>query len=384
MLDRLRLSSSRQVIVLTALALAGGIVWAGFAEIDQVSRAQGQVIPAGRVQVVQSTDGGVIQTINVKEGDRVRKGQILVTLDRVRLEAGVDEGRAKVASLKTVKARLEAELFDKPLVFPAEVKDFPDFMSNQRQLLAKRRAAQSQDIAALNRMLRLVRQELSMNEPLLQYGDVSRSEVLRLERSVADIEGQIAARQNKYLQDLQAEYAKVDEELVTAEQLLTQRTAALADTELEAPADGIVKNVRFTTVGAVLRPSDEVLEIVPTGDELIVEAKVSPADIAYVRLGQIASVKFDTFDPSIFGSAEGRVSYISPDTLIEPRPTGESIYYRVHIRVDTRSMRSRPGQAIQIQPGMTATTEIVTGRNTVLNYLLKPIVKTLDQSFSER
>ena len=384
MLDGLRLSSSRQVILLTALALGGGIVWAGFAEIDQVSRAQGQVIPAGRVQVVQSADGGVIQAINVKEGDRVRKGQILVTLDRVRLEAGVDEGRAKVASLKTVKARLEAELFDKPLVFPADVRDFPDFMSNQRQLLNKRRAAQSQDIAALNRMLRLVRQELSMNQPLLQYGDVSRSEVLRLERSVADIEGQIAARQNKYLQDLQAEYAKVDEELVTAEQLLTQRTAALADTELEAPADGIVKNVRFTTVGAVLRPSDEVLEIVPTADELIVEAKVSPADIAYVRLGQSASVKFDTFDPSIFGSAEGRVGYISPDTLVEPRPTGENVYYRVHIRVDTRSMRSRPGQAIEIQPGMTATTEILTGRNTVLNYLLKPIVRTLDQSFSER
>jgi adhesin transport system membrane fusion protein len=384
MRDGLRLNSSRPVIVLTALALAGGIVWAGFAEIDQVSRAPGQVIPAGRVQVVQSTDGGVIQAINIKEGDRVSKGQILVTLDRVRLEAGVDEGRAKVASLKTVKARLEAELFDKPLIFPAEVRDFPDFMSNQRQLLAKRRVAQSQDIAALNRMLRLVRQELNMNQPLLEYGDVSRSEVLRLERSVADIEGQIAARQNKYLQDLQAEYAKVDDELVSAEKLLLQRTAALADTELEAPADGIVKNVRFTTVGAVLRPSDEVLEIVPTGDELIVEAKVSPADIAYVRLGQTASVKFDTFDPSIFGSAEGRVAYISPDTLVEPRPTGENIYYRVHIRVHTRSMRSRPGQAIEIQPGMTATTEIVTGRNTVLNYLLKPIVKTVDQSLSER
>jgi len=382
--EHLRISSSRKVILLTAVGFAGLVGWAGVAEIDQVSRANGQVIPSGRVQIVQSTDGGVIAAINVKEGDRVRKGQVLVTLDRIRLAAAVDEGRAKVASLKTVKARIEAELFDKPLDFSNDVKDFPDFMANQRQLFAKRRAAQTQDIAALNRMLRLVRQELTMNQPLLAYGDVSRSEMLRLERSVADIEGQIANRQNKYLQDLQTEYAKVEEELVTAEQTLTQRLAALADTELEAPADGIVKNVRLTTIGGVLRPSDEVLQIVPTGEELIVEAKVSPSDIAYVRLGQEASVKFDAYDSSIFGSAHGRVSYISPDTLAEQRPTGEQVFYRVHIRVNTAAMHPRSGEKIQIQPGMTASTEILTGRNTVLKYLLKPIIKTVDQSFGER
>lgn len=378
------MSSSRKVISLTAIAFVGFIVWASFAEIDQVSRAGGQVIPSGRVQVVQSTDGGVIAAINVKEGDRVKKGQTLVTLDRVRLAAAVDEGRSKVASLKAIKARIEAELFDKPLVFPNDVQDFPDFLANQRQLLSKRRNAQTQDIAALNRMLRLVRQELTMNLPLLQYGDVSRSEVLRLERSVAEIEGQIANRQNKYLQDLQTEYAKVEEELVTAEQTLTQRTAALADTILEAPTDGIVKNVRLTTIGGVLRPSDEVLQIVPTAEELIVEAKVSPADIAYVLIGQTASVKFDTFDSSIFGSADGRVIFISPDSIVEQKPNGEQAFYRVHIRVNTGTMRSRDGKKIEIQPGMTATTEIITGHNTILKYLLKPIIKTVDTSFGER
>lgn len=384
MLERFKWSHSRQVILLTALFLVGIIGWAGVAEIDQVSRANGQVIPSGRVQVVQSTDGGVIKTINVKEGDRVRKGQILVSLDSIRLAAGVDEGRAKVASFKTVKARIEAELFGKELVFPGDVAAFPDFMANQRQLFLKRRAAQGQDIAALNRMLRLVRQELAMNQPLLENGDVSRSEVLRLERSVADIEGQIANRQNKYLQDLQAEYAKVEEELVTAEQALTQRQAALSETQLEAPTDGIVKNVRLTTIGGVLRPSDEVLQIVPTGEELIVEAKVSPADIAYVRVGQVASVKFDAYDSSIFGSSDGRVIYISPDTLIEQKANGEQVYYRVHIRVDTRTMRPRTDEKIEIQPGMTATAEVLTGRNTVLKYLLKPIIKTVEESLGER
>lgn len=380
----LQMNSSRRVILLTAAALVGFIGWASFAEIDQVSRATGQVIPSGRVQIVQSTDGGVIEAINVKEGDRVRKGQILVTLDRVRLAAALDEGKAKVASLKTAKARIEAELFNKQLVFPADVSDFPDFIANQRQLFSRRRVAQVQDIQALQRMLRLVEQELAMNRPLLEFGDVSRSEIIRLERSVADFEGQIANRQNKYLQDLQTEYAKVEEDLVSAEQTLTQRQSAFAVTKLEAPTDGIVKNVRLTTIGGVLRPSDEVLQIVPTGEELIVEAKVSPADIAYVRVGQIASVKFDAYDPSIFGSANGRVSYISPDTLTEQKPTGEQVFYRVHIRVDTKTMRPRVDQSIEIQPGMTATTEILTGYNTVLKYLLKPLIKTVDGSFGER
>lgn len=384
MRERLQMSSSRQVIGLTAFALVGLIAWASLAEIDQVSRASGQFIPSGRVQILQSTDGGVISAINVKEGDRVLKGQVLVLLDRARLAAAVDEGKAKVASFKAVKARIEAELFDKTLLFPDDVRDFPDFVANQRQLFVKRRAAQTQDIASLRRMLGLVQQELTMNQPLLNYGDVSRSEVLRLERSVAEIEGQISARQNKYLQDLQAEYAKVEEELVTAEQTLKQRLEGLSDTELEAPTDGIVKNVRLTTIGGVLRPSDEVLQIVPTGEELIVEAKVSPSDIAYVRIGQAASVKLDAYDSSVFGSADGTVSYISPDTIAEQKAGGEQVYYRVHIRVDTRKMRPRAGEKIEIQPGMTATTEILTGHNTILKYLLKPLIKTADQSFGER
>ena len=384
MFERLRMTSSPRIILLTALAVAGCIGWAAIAKIDQVSRATGQVIPSGRVQLVQSTDGGIIEAIYVKEGDRVRKGQVLIRLNRLRLAAAVAEGRAKVASLKTIKARIKAELSNTPIVFPQDVRGFPDFIANQRQLYAARRSAQTQDIAALKSMLRLVRQELSMNQPLLEYGDVSRADILRLERSVVDAEGQIANRQNKYIQDLQAEYAKVEEDLVTAEQTQIQRTVALSETEIKAPTDGIVKNVRFTTIGGVLRASDEALQIVPTGDELIVEAKVAPVDIAYVRIGQTASVKFDAYDSSIFGSADGRVDYISPDTLTEQRPNGDQIYYRVHIRVNTSAMRPRADKKVEIQPGMTATTEILTGHNTVLIYLLKPIIKTADQSFGER
>lgn len=375
---------SRKLILLAAIALAGAVGWAAIAEIDQVSRATGQVIPSGRVQVLQSSDGGVISDIHVREGEGVKKGQVLVELDRVRLTAAVDESRGRVAALRATQARIRAELFDQPLAFPADLSDFPEFIESQRELYEKRRAAQQQDIAALTRMLGLVRQELEMNRPLLEYGDVSRSEILRMERSVADIEGQIATRRNKYLQDLQTEYAKTEEELASAGQILTQRQSALQDTEIRAPAAGVVKNVRLTTIGGVLRPGDEVLQLVPTGEELIVEAKVSPADIAYVRKGQGASVKFDAYDPSIFGSASGTVTYVSPDTLTEQKGATEQVYYRVHVRVSTAAMRPRAGQPIEIQPGMTATTEIMTGRNTVLRFLLKPIIKTFSESFGER
>lgn len=377
-------SKSTSIILLTATAVGAFLTWASIAEIDQVSRATGQVIPAGRVQLVQSNDGGVIGSIFVKEGDHVRKGQKLVALDRVKIEAAVEEGQAKVAALKTVKSRIEAELFDKPLTFPKDVSDFPDFIANQRQLFVKRRAAQTQDISALRNMLALANQELSMNMPLLAYGDVSRSEVIRLQRSVADIEAQIANKQNKYLQDLQTEYAKIEEDLVSAEQTLTQRMASLKDTDIEAPTDGIVKNIRLTTIGGVLRPGDEVLQIVPTGEQLIIEAKVSPADIAYVRVGQNASVKFDAYDSSVFGTATGKVIYISPDTLTEQKSSGEQVYYRVHIQADTRTMHRRPTKEVVIQPGMTATAEIQTGENTVLKFLAKPLIKTVSESFGER
>ena len=305
-------------------------------------------------------------------------------LDPVRIQAAVEESRAKVASYRTIKSRVEAELFDRPLVFAEDVQSFPEFVANQRQLYSRRRTAQAADIGTLRNMQAIARRELEMNMPLLEFGDVSRSEIMRLQRSVADIEGQIANRQNKYLQDLQAEYSRTEEELVVAEQTLKQRIAALDAAILFAPTDGVVKNVRFTTIGAVLRPGDEVLQIVPTGDKLIIEAKVSPTDIAYLRVGQNASVKFDAYDSSIYGSAEGRVTYISPDTLTEQKPSGEQIFYRVNVTADARSLRPRAREKIEIQPGMTATVEIKTGKNTVLRYLLKPISKTFGESMGER
>lgn len=383
-LKSIRLSS--WIIITSAAAVLSFFLWAEWAEIDQLTRAMGKVIPVDKVQVIQTADGGVVEEMRVREGDAVRKGQLLVRIDRVKVQAAVGESQAKVAAFRSIMSRIEAELYDRPLNFPAELRSYPDFIANQTALFTKRRQAISSEIAALEAVKRLMQQELELNIPLVSSGDVARAEIIRMQRGIADVQGQIVNKRSKYQQDLQAEFAKVEEELVSAQQILAQRMDALAATELRSPANGIVKNVRFTTVGAVLRPGDEVMQIVPTGEKLIVEAQVSPRDIAFIKVGQKASVKFDTFDSAIYGSGIGVVSYVSPDTLVEQRPDGESAtYYRINLDVDISEMRpKRDNEQIIIQPGMTLTAEIKTGENTVLRYLTKPILKTVSESLSER
>jgi len=382
-------SSSRRLTsipIISAILVVVLIAWASFAELDQISRATGQIIPAGRTQLIQSAEGGVIDKIFVREGDLVKRGQVLVTLDSAKLSAAVTEGESKVASLKGTLARIEAELFDRPLKFPKEILAYTDVIDNQSMLYAKRRSALSAELRTLEQVQVLMRQEMDMTEPLVASGDVSRTEVLRLGRSLADIGGQIASRRARYIQELQTEYTKFTDELVTAEQALAQRKDSLTYSKITAPTDGIVKNVRLTTVGGVLRPGDEVMVIVPTGEELIIEARVSPKDIAFIRAGQSAGIKFDAYDSSIYGSANGKVTYVSADTLSEKTSDGsEMSYYRAHVNVDLRSMHSTKGkEKIELQPGMAATVEIKTGENTVLRYLTKPISKNFADGLTER
>ena len=381
-----RSRASLWVIVFASAAVLGFVLWSVWAELDQITRARGQVIPTGRVQTVQAPTEGVITQILVREGDRVEKGQLLVSLDQVKAGAAVEEGRARVAALKTTMARIEAELFNRPLAFPADVATFPELTANQRMLYARRRQALNADVSALSAQLTLARQELELNRPLVATGDIARAELLRLQRSVSDLSGQISSRRSRYLEELQAEYAKTQEELTTAEQALTQRADDLGNSQLRAPATGLVSNLKISTVGGVVRPGDEVMQIVPAGARLIVEARLSPAEIAFIRRGQPASVKFDAYDSSVYGSARGEVTFVSPDTTTAPREGGgQESFYRVQLAVDTSSMRPKnPGERILIQPGMTATAEIKTGSTTVFRYLTKPILKTTSESMTER
>ncbi len=368
----------------TALALVVFLVWADFAVIDQITRAPGQVIASQRSQVIQSQDGGTIEQLLVKDGDTVDRGQVLVRLEKARSEASYLEARAKSAGLTATVARLRAEVFGGEPAFPPMLANYPQFRDNQLVLFRKRKSAIEEEVTALETLVALAQRELEMTQPLLKTGDVSRTEVLRLERQVAEVSAQITNKRNRYFQDAQAELSKALEDLAGIEQTMAQRITQVDQTELKAPLHGVVKNVRITTRGGVIRPGEEVMQIVPLEDDLLIEARVMPADIAFLKPGLSATVKIDAYDYTIYGDLPGKLTYISPDTLTEDLRQGEQPYYRVRVRTDGRRFSGRPNEDLEIQPGMTATVEIRTGSNTVLKYLTKPVVKTLSEALKER
>ncbi len=368
----------------TLFAIVVAIFWASQAEIDQVTRAQGQVIASARTQIIQSGDGGVVEDMLVKEGDQVERGQVLARLDKTKIQSSYFEARAKAAALRASQARLRAEIFGGEPKFSSDAKDYPQFKESQLLLLAKKRTSIREQSAAIKDMIVLAKKELAMTEPLLKTGDVSLSDILKLQRTVADLQAQFTNVNNKYIQDTQTELAKVEEDLAGAEQVLTQRKDQLLHVELKSPVKGVVKNVKITTLGGVVKPSEEVMEIVPEDDDLLIEAKVKPTDIAFIRPGLDANVKIDAYDYSIYGSLKGKLVYISADTLTEDLKQGEQAYYRVQVKALGKRFSARPNEHLEIQPGMTATVEIKTGKNTVLKYIIKPVIKTLSESLGER
>lgn len=377
-------SSSRLLIWGSTLALGGFVVWAQWAQLDQITRASGQVIASARNQVIQVSEGGVLATLPVREGSIVKRGDLLARLDTTKVEAAYLESASKAAALRAAIARLQAEVFGGEPQFGQGMAGYPEFQRNQLSLFHKRQEALRDEVAALEQARQLVKSELDMNLPLLQAGDVSRAEILKLQRQLVDIQGQITNRRNKYLQDSQTELSKAQEDLAGMDQIMAQRKEQLSQTELRAPMDGVVRNVRLTTLGGVARAGEEIMQIVPMDDDLIVEAKVRPADIAFVKPGLPASVKLDAYDYSIYGSLQGAVSYISADTLSEDVRSNEQPYYRVQVKTTQNQLKRTGEQRIDIQPGMTATVEIKTGQKSVLQYLTKPITKTLSESLGER
>ena len=213
-------------------------------------------------------------------------------------------------------------MYGTPLVFDADLLLYADYVRNQTDLYNKRQRAFKDDVNALENILLLAEDELRINRQLEATGDVSRAEVLRLQRSAADVKAQLAGKRNKYFQDAQAEMTKAQEELSSQTEQLRDRSQVLEHTELLAPVDGVVNNIKVNTVGGVVRAGETVIELLPSGDNLIAEAKVPPADIAFVAVGQEASVKLDAYDSSIYGAVHGRVSYISPDVLTEESKQG--------------------------------------------------------------
>ena len=378
-----KIGNARLTIWIALVGITILLVWAYFAKIDQVTRAKATVIASARTQQVQASEGGVLTDILVSEGDEVKKGQLLVVLEEERAKAAYDSSATKSAALQAQLARLNAEIFDKPLSFPASVRQYPEYIENQTQLYNRRRQAINEEVSSLEKMLVLAQKELDMNEPLLEYGDVSQADVIKLRRQVADIEAQINNKRNKYFEEAQAEMTKAQEELDSELEQLRDRTQVLEEKRLLSPQDGKVNNINITTIGGVVKPGEVIMELLPTSSDLIVEAKVSPADIAYVKEGQRASVKLDAYDFSIFGAMNGTVTYISPDTLMETTPKGEEPYYRVLVVITGAEFEGREDEIV-IKPGMTASVDIKAMERTVLSYLTKPINKTLSEGMGER
>lgn len=377
---------SGKILFLTcAVVIASFCAWAFWAKIDIIIRAPGSVVASSRNQVIQTADGGTIKDIPVKEGDSVRRGQKLVVFEQVKSQSAYLESLAKAASLKAAIARLNAEILGGEPKFPAEVRRYPEIILNHRTLFKKRQSAINDDVATLEKSRELAQEELTMNLPLLKTGDVSKSEILRLQRQVVEIEGRISSIRNKYLQDSQTELSKAQEELESVQQMLVQRKDQFTNTVIDSPADGVVRNVRITTHGGVARAGEEIMQIVPSDDKLIFEVKVQTADIAFVKPGLEATIKMDAYDYSIYGTLSGVVTYISADTINdEVRTPNEKPFFKVLVKATGKNYLGKAAESIKIQPGMTGTVEIKTGSKSVWKYLTKPLSKTLSESLGER
>jgi len=379
------IQAPRVVIRVSVLLFSLLFLWALIFHIDQVVHAQGQVIADARTQIVQSADGGVLVDIKIKEGELVKEGQVLAIMEKSKALAGYTESYGRVASLRMTVARLQAIILNQPTLVLNEriVADFPELAKTNQALFNQQRQSFKEQIKTLEETKKLTDEELAMNIPLEKMGDVSRADIIRLKRTANEANANYLNQKNKLLQDYGVELNKSASDLMAQEQNLAQQEQLLDHTEIIAPATGIIKNIKITTLGGVLKPGDTILEILPTESNLIIEAKIKPVDMTNITVGLPVSVKLDNYDYSIFGVLNGKVSYVSADTLSEETKSGPFTYYRakVIIQGDTLNQKS---QEINVRPGMTATVDIKTGNRTVFSIIMKPIIKTISESFGER
>lgn len=373
-------------ILLISLIVLGFLAWAAVFRIDEVAQARGEVIASSRVQLIQAVDGGVVEALLVKEGDRVQAGQVLARLAPERLGALAAEAEARVFGLQAKAARLRAEVGGSSApVFETELlARAPETVKLERALFVQRMLGLREEVRTLSVAVELARRELHLLEQLHRDGDASGSDLIRGQRNLNEAEARLINRRNKFLEDARLDLSKVEDEMAQVVQLLNRRQQEQRDAVFAAALPGIVKNIRVTTVGGVLRAGEELMQIIPVDDDLLIEAKVSPADIARVRPGLATSLRFDAFDYTIYGTVAGHVTYVSPDSLKEESARGVETYYRVRIRPDQLPIRSSTGKALEMLPGMTAQIDIRTGDRTLMNYLLKPLRKTLSESLGER
>jgi type I secretion membrane fusion protein, HlyD family len=377
---------SRLVLQLIAAVLIGGLVWAYFARVEEITLGEAKIISKSREQVIQSLEGGILAEMNVREGDVVEKGQILLKIDPTRAQASYRETLSKVIGLKASITRLRAEAYQQPLEFDDMVKTDPAVVLQEQQAYRARKNALEESISGLQRSYSLSAREIQLAEPLAAKGLMSEVEILRMRRSANEIKSQIVERINRYQAEANSELAKFELELSQTTENLVGRADVVERTTLNAPVRGTVKNVRVNTRGGVIQPGEPILEIVPLEDQLLVEGKIRPADVAFLRPGLPATVKITAYDYAIYGGLKGVVEHISPDTLKDDQKAAagrpDDTYYRVLILTDSSTLEAG-GKSLPIIPGMVASVEVRTGEKTILDYLLKPVLKARE-AFRER
>ncbi len=400
------------------------LLWAAFAQIDEITRGEGKVIPSQQMQIIQSVDGGVVEKVYVKEGDHVKKGDLLIRIDPTRFVSNLNEVNAKIFALQTKVRRLTAQVNgsgytsgDIPEgVSPNEAAQIlaqeGQFYSESMRELSQRtmtnqgavstRQGESQRAqAALSqaeRAYQLAVRELETTRPLLKTGAVSDMDILRLERDVSNADGErkqaaanlratqasIGEAQSRTSEaavslknQWRNELAEAQAQLVSLKQSISGVEDRVKTTDIHSPANGIVQKIFFNTIGGVVKPSDQVVEIVPLDGQLIVEAKILPKDIAFVRPDLPAVVKFTAYDFSIYGGMDATVKHISPDTFTDEK--GNTFYI-------VRAVTEKPtfGKELPVIPGMMVQLDIMTGKKSILSYLLKPILKAKQNALTER
>lgn len=362
------------IIWIITIGLAVLLIWAWLFKLEEVSTGTGKVIPSSKEQIIQSLEGGILTKLNVKEGQIVEQGQVLAQLDPTRFESNVAETESLLVAARATAARLRAEVNGTALTFPNDVLKIPALVNEETALYHSRRANLDESLSGLKQALVLVQQELAMTEPLVAKGAASEVEVLRLKRSANDLQNQMNDVRNQYYVKSREELSKANMDVESQQQVVRGKSDTLSRTVFKSPVRGVVKEIDVMTLGGVIPQNGKLMTIVPLDEQLLVEARISPRDIAFIRPGQEALVKITAYDYSIYGGLKGKVTVISPDTLRD-EVKQDQFYYRVYIRTDSDKLTNKEGKDFSITPGMVATVDIRTGSKTVLEYLVKPFNK---------
>ncbi|MBO9465809.1 HlyD family efflux transporter periplasmic adaptor subunit [Tropicibacter sp. R15_0] len=364
-------------IWLCAISVWAFVIWASFAWVDEIVRAEGEIISSSRPQIIQNLEGGILSELLVKEGDEVLRGDVLARLHGTQFKSSVDDLSDQITALEIRRLRLEAELagassFDVPASLAMRS---PQMVASEEALLFARQSDFLSRSTGARSVLDQASSELELMENLLKKKVVALIEVTRARKAHADAKKAYDEIVTQTELARAEEYSDTLKELATLQQNLKASQDQLNRTVLTSPMHGIVNNLSVTTIGGVVRPGEEILQIIPVDEELFVEAQVKPENIANIRPGQEATIKLTAYDYTIYGTLKGRVDVISADTFKDERRPESEAHYKVSIRVDTASMTDRQ-IAMEIRPGMQAQAELHTGEKTVLQYLLKPLYKS--------